>query len=89
MRVERGGIPHWSPCIRPHRENVGADLAVGGGVKEGDGEISLETEVEAGKHGIKRNRGVCVEALKEHSGGWPNRVEKVYYMSDTSVSGYG
>ena len=57
-------------------------------MKEGDAKISLEAEVEAGKHGVERNRGVWVGSHKEYSGRWSKWVEKIYYMSDTSVSGY-
>ena len=49
--------------------------------------IGLETEMETGKHGVKRDRRVCVRGREQCSGGRSKRVEKVYYMSNAGVSG--
>ena len=36
--------------------------------------IGLETEMETGKHGVKRDRRVCVRSREQCSGGRSKRV---------------
>ena len=56
-------------------------------MKDGDAKVGLETEVETGKDGVKRDWGVRVGSGEQYSGRRLKRVEKVYYMSDPGVSG--
>lgn len=57
-------------------------------MKDGDEKIALETEMETGKHGVKRDRRVRIRSSEQYSGRWSKRVGEVYYMPGVGVSGW-
>lgn len=56
-------------------------------MKDGDAKIGLETQMEAGKCGVKRDWRVCV-SCEQYSGRRSKRVEKIYYVSDAGISDF-